>query len=150
MGAVNEGPDSNVPDVCDGPGRSFTDRLRVQSEPAWSTAVDHSFVRELKAGTLSEAVFAEYLVQDYAFIDALVSAFGFAVGQAPTMAAKRPLVEFLDTLTDEENDYFERSFDALDVPAWRCVRPDSARHSGRRTHDTSSSPLETPRRCTSR
>jgi len=41
--------------------------------------------------------------------------FGYAVGQAPTMDAKASLTGFLGTLTDEENDYFERSFDALGV-----------------------------------
>ena len=93
----------------------FTDWLRKRAEPDWTNAVDHRFTRELGRGALSEAVFAEYLVQDYAFLDVLVSTFGFAVAQAPDVSAKRAHVEFLDTLTDEENDYFERSFDALGV-----------------------------------
>lgn len=101
----------------------FTDWLRDRAESEWTRAVEHPFTRELGAGTLSEDAFAEYLVQDYAFIDALVGTFGFAVGQAPDMAAKRPLVEFLETVTDEENDYFDRSFDALDVPESRRTDP---------------------------
>lgn len=103
----------------------FTDWLRERSEPTWTAAVEHPFTRELAAGTLREEVYAEYLVRDYAFVDALTSAFGYAVGQAPTVAARRPLVGFLDTLTDEENDYFERSFAALDVPEsrWRDAEP---------------------------
>jgi len=56
-----------------------------------------------------------YLVQDYAFVWTLTGVFGYAVGQAPTMDAKASLTGFLGTLTDEENDYFERSFDALGV-----------------------------------
>ncbi len=102
----------------------FTDWLCERAEPEWTFAVEHPFTHDLAAGTLSEHAFADYLVQDYAFIDALVGTFGFAVGQAPDMAAKRPLVKFLDTLTDEENDYFERSFDALDVPASRWNDPE--------------------------
>lgn len=101
----------------------FTDWLRERAEPAWTDAVSHPFTRDLGAGTLSEAAFVEYLVQDYAFVDELVGTFGHAVGQAPGMAAKRPLVEFLETVTDEENDYFERSFDALDVPESRRTDP---------------------------
>lgn len=93
----------------------FTDWLRKRAEPDWTNAVDHRFTRELSSGALSEAVFAEYLVQDYAFLDILVSTFGFAVAQAPDVSAKRAHVEFLDTLTDEENDYFERSFGAIGV-----------------------------------
>lgn len=94
----------------------FTAWLREQSEPAWTAAVDHPFINELGAGALPEDAFAAYLVQDYAFLDALVGAFGYAVGDAPDIPTKRPLVEFLDTVTDEENDYFQRAFDVLDVP----------------------------------
>jgi thiaminase/transcriptional activator TenA len=93
----------------------FTDWLRERAEPAWTNAVAHRFTRELGSGALAESVYADYLVQDYAVIDALVSTVGYAVAQAPDAEARRPLVGFLDTLTDEENDYFERSFDALGV-----------------------------------
>ncbi|MEY7851187.1 TenA family protein [Natrarchaeobius sp. A-rgal3] len=104
----------------------FTDWLRARSEPDWTDAVGHPFTRELGAGTLSEEAYAEYLVQDYAFVGDLVGTFGHAVGQAPGMASKRPLVEFLDTITDEENDYFERSFDALEVADTRQTDPELA------------------------
>lgn len=94
----------------------FTDWLRERSESDWTAATEHRFVRELADGTVDDAVFRRYLVQDYAFVGTLTSAFGYAVGQAPTMEARSSLTEFLGTLTDEENDYFERSFDTLDVP----------------------------------
>lgn len=94
----------------------FTDWLRERSEPDWTAATEHRFVRELANGTVDDAVFRWYLVQDYAFVGTLTSAFGYAVGQAPTMEARGSLTKFLGTLTDEENDYFERSFDALGVP----------------------------------
>jgi thiaminase/transcriptional activator TenA len=102
----------------------FTAWLRARTEPAWTDAVAHPFTEDLGAGTLDPDAFADYLVQDYAFVDALVSTFGYAVGQAPDMAAKRPLVEFLETVTDDEDDYFRRSFEALEVPADRWQRPD--------------------------
>jgi len=90
--------------------------LRELSEPAWTGATDHRFTRELHAGTIDDAVFRRYLLQDYAFLETLVGVFGHAVGDAPTMAAKSRLTDFLGTLTAAENDYFERSFEALDVP----------------------------------
>ena len=102
----------------------FTDWLRQRSEPAWSDAVEHRFTRELGAGTLDDDVMATYLCQDYAFVDTLVGVFGYAVGQAPTMAAKRRFVAFLDVITDDEDDYFERSFRALGVPSDRWQAPD--------------------------
>ncbi len=95
---------------------TFSAWLRERAEPAWTEATDHQFTRELSAGTLDDAVFRRYLVQDYAFLDSLVSVVGRAVAQAPTMDAKGELAAFLATLTDDENDYFERSFDALNVP----------------------------------
>ena len=102
----------------------FTDWLRERSRPTWDAAVEHPFVEELGAGTLDEDAFAAYLVQDYAFVDELVGTFGHAVGQAPDMAAKRRFVEFLDTVTDEENDYFERCFTALGVDDSRWQHPE--------------------------
>ncbi|MGM0605761.1 MAG: TenA family protein [Halobacteriota archaeon] len=101
----------------------FTEWLRLRSEPEWSAAVEHPWTNALGANALSEEAFRRYLLQDYAFLGSLVSAFGYAVGDAPDVASKRRLVAFLDTLTDEENDYFERSFDALDVPAARWQHP---------------------------
>jgi len=102
----------------------FTDWLRARAEPAWTAATEHPFARDLGAGTLPEADFADYLVQDYTFVDGLVSGFGYAVSQAPDVAAKRPLMEFLATVTDTEDAYFQRSFDALDVPESRWRDPD--------------------------
>ena len=93
----------------------FSKWLRERSEPAWTDATDHRFVRELGADTIDDGVFRRYLVQDYAFLDAGVSVMGYAVGQAPDMDAKSRLVDFLGTMTDDEDDYFERSFDALGV-----------------------------------
>jgi len=98
----------------------FTDRLRSDAEPTWSAATGHRFTDEVGAGSVPDAVFAEYLTQDYAFVDALASLVGYAVAQAPRYEAKQRLGGFLATIVDEESDYFERSFDALDVPesAW--------------------------------
>ncbi|ERG94430.1 TenA family protein [Haloquadratum walsbyi] len=98
---------------CDNP--RFTSWLRKQAEPAWTEATNHQMTQELGAGILEEAVMAQYLVQDYVFLDTLVGVFGYAVGQAPTMTEKRQFVEFLDLVTDDENDYFERSFEALGI-----------------------------------
>ncbi len=99
----------------------FSDELRSAAEPDWSAATGHRFTRELASGTLDRDVYARYLVQDYAFIETLVSFVGFAVGRAPSMAAKRTLTGFLGVLTGEENTFFERSFAALGVEEaeWR-------------------------------
>ncbi|MEM4781422.1 MAG: TenA family protein [Halalkalicoccus sp.] len=94
----------------------FTDWLRERAEPDWTATTTHRFVEQLGAGTLDQAVFARYLVQDYAFVETLVSLVGYGVGQAPDMEAKAELAAFLAAITGDEDEYFRRSFDALGVP----------------------------------
>lgn len=93
----------------------FTDWLREQAEPHWSAAIGHPFTVELADDVLDERVYARYLIQDYAFIAALTSLVGFAVGHAPGMPEKGRLAGFLSVLTNEEDTYFQRSFEALGV-----------------------------------
>jgi len=104
----------------------YTEWLRARTGADWAAATEHRFTRELGTDDLDDAVFRRYLVQDYAFVDALTSLVGHAAGHAPTVEARVELAEFLGTIrTDEdgtaagiarEDDYFRRSFDALDVP----------------------------------
>lgn len=100
----------------DAPDRSFTEALKAAAAPCWRAAVEHRFVRDLADDSLPDPVYAAYLRQDYAFIGNLVSLVGAAVAFAPSMPAKSRLAAFLAVLTGPENDYFERSFAALDVP----------------------------------
>lgn len=104
----------------------FTDWLRQRSEPTWTEVVDHRFTRELVDGTLDDDVFVRYLIQDYAFVNTLVGTFAGAVRDAPTMTEKRRLIEFLDAITSDEDEYFRRSFEALGVPEDDYANPDRA------------------------
>ena len=117
-------PDTYTDYATDRADPRFTDWLRARSGESWASATDHQFTRELHADTLDDDVFERYLLQDYAFLETLVGAFGHAVGDAPTMAAKSRLTAFLGTLTADENDYFERSFDALGVPESAYADPE--------------------------
>ena len=107
--------ESESSDGADGGEPRFTEWCRARSEPDWTGATENRFTEELHTGALDDAVFRRYLVQDYAFLETLVGTFGHALGDAPSMAAKSRLADFLGTLTDDEDDYFERSFEALDV-----------------------------------
>ncbi len=99
----------------------FSDWLLRGAEPAWSQAVGHRFTRELADDSLSDAVYRWYLLQDYAFIDALVRVVAYAIAKAPDRPAQARLAGFLAAVTSEENDYFLRSFEALGVAEadWR-------------------------------
>lgn len=102
----------------------FTDWLRARSAAEWSAATAHEFTRAIGDGTVPEERFREYLVQDYAFVGGLCDLIGHAAGQAPTTDASVRLAEFLVTVGSDETDYFERSFDALDVPESRRRDPE--------------------------
>lgn len=93
----------------------YSDALREAAQSNWDAAVANEFVRGLGDGSLPEAAFRRYLIQDYRFLDTLVSVVGFAVARAPDLPAKTRYAEFLGVLTGSENDYFQRSFKALGV-----------------------------------
>ncbi len=93
----------------------FSDWLRAGAEPSWQQATEHRFTRALADDSLEDADFIRYLIQDYAFIETLVTVLGYAVAYAPNMDAKIRFASFLAALTSEENDFFIRSFDALGI-----------------------------------
>lgn len=109
----------------------YTERLRAGTEPAWTRAVEHRFVRELCAGSVDDAVLANYLVQDHRFIDAFLSLLGGAIASADTFEARLRLGRFVGMVSSDENSYFLRCFDALGVDARaREAIPDNAATAG--------------------
>lgn len=95
----------------------LSEQLRDTHRSEWDAAVEHRFVGELVADTIDDGVYARYLTLDYGFINDLTSAVGHAVAMAPGMSEKTRFAQFLGVLTDEENDYFLRSFAAFGQPA---------------------------------
>ena len=61
---------------------SFFDLLKASAGAAWDAYVAHDFVRGLGRGTLPEAAFRHYLVQDYLFLRHLCRAYGLAAYKA--------------------------------------------------------------------
>lgn len=98
------------------PGARPTDWLRDAAEPEWSAATGHRFTLACNQGAVPEAVMRRYLVQDYQFIGAFTALLGRAIHTAPDLPSRLPLGRFMGLLCSEENTYFVRSFDALDVP----------------------------------
>src|SRR5438309_5730872 len=93
----------------------FTETLRAASEPGWSRAVGHRFVKELFAGAVPDGVIARYLIQDHRFIDSFLILLGAALASADTFEARLCLGRFIDMVSAEENTYFLRAFEALGV-----------------------------------
>lgn len=76
------------------------DRLRAAASDDWRAYVDHDFVRRLGAGTLPEAAFRAYLVQDYLFLIQFARAYALAAYKSRTLddirAAQAGLAAILD------------------------------------------------------
>lgn len=93
----------------------FTETLRRASEPVWTQAVDHRFVKELLAGTVPDRVMAGYLIQDHRFLDSFLVLLGAAMATADSFEARIRFGRFVGMVSGEENTYFLRSFEALGV-----------------------------------
>src|ERR1700680_3747890 len=73
----------------------FTEILRAASEPAWSDALRHRFVKELFAGAVPDAVIARYLIQDHRFLDSFLSLLGAALASTDLFKARLRLGRFI-------------------------------------------------------
>ncbi|WP_435171255.1 TenA family protein [Falsirhodobacter sp. 1013] len=104
----------------------FTEMLRQASEPAWTMAVQHRFVSELFAGTVSDRVMTSYLVQDHRFLDSFLTLLGAAMASADTFDARLRFGRFAGMVSGEENTYFLRAFESLGVADKdRAATPDA-------------------------
>ncbi|WP_038364116.1 TenA family protein [Bosea sp. UNC402CLCol] len=101
----------------------FSETLRQASEPLWSQATEHRFVRELLSGTISDAVMARYLIQDHRFLDAFLTLLGAAVATTDSFEARLRFGRFIGMVSGEENTYFLRAFQALGVTAAEREQP---------------------------
>src|SRR6202158_3102617 len=104
----------------------FTKTLRAVSEPGWSHAVGHRFVKELFAGAVPDAVMARYLIQDHRFLDSFITLLGAALASADTFEARLRFGRFIGIVSSAENTYFLRAFEALGVTEdRRAADPDT-------------------------
>jgi thiaminase/transcriptional activator TenA len=62
------------------------DRLKAAAAADWFSYVDHAFVRRLGDGTLPEAAFRTYLVQDYLFLIQFARAYALATYKSRNLA----------------------------------------------------------------
>lgn len=81
---------------------SVLDRLKAESAPVWAACLDHAFVRALADGSLPEACFRHYLVQDYLFLIHFSRAYGLAVYKAGGLDDMRQAAATLDALLNAE------------------------------------------------
>ncbi|MCC7428465.1 MAG: thiaminase II [Alphaproteobacteria bacterium] len=77
-------------------------RLREACRPAWESYSDHAFVRGMADGSLPEAAFRHYLVQDYLFLVHFSRAYALAVFKSDNVADMREKAAGLDALLNTE------------------------------------------------
>lgn len=78
-------------------------RLKSAAAADWSAYVDHAFVKQLGDGTLPEAAFRTYLVQDYLFLIQFARAYALATYKSRTLddmkAAQSGLANILNEMS---------------------------------------------------
>jgi thiaminase (transcriptional activator TenA) len=84
------------------------DRLKTHCAADWSSYVDHAFVRRLGDGTLSEAAFRTYLVQDYLFLIQFARAYALALYKSRSLADMRSAHAAVAAILDVEMDLHVR------------------------------------------
>lgn len=78
-------------------------RLKSAASTDWSSYVDHAFVRQLGDGTLPEAAFKTYLVQDYLFLIQFARAYALATYKSRTLDDMKSAQGGLANILDEMN-----------------------------------------------
>ncbi|MGH6770287.1 MAG: thiaminase II [Xanthobacteraceae bacterium] len=81
---------------------SFFERLKASSPAEWRNYTEHPFTAGMADGTLPEAAFRHYLVQDYLFLIEFARAYALAVYKSPRLADMREAAAGLAAILDVE------------------------------------------------
>ena len=84
------------------PEGGLFDRLRSVCATEWRTYTGHEFVCQMAAGTLDEAAFRHYLVQDYLFLIQFARAYALAVYKADALEDMRAAAQVLNAILESE------------------------------------------------
>ena len=81
---------------------SFFERLKTAASAEWRAYTGHPFTEGLADGSLAEAAFRHYLVQDYLFLIEFARAYALSVYKSPTLADMREAAAGLSAILDVE------------------------------------------------
>lgn len=104
-------------------GVPLSDEILRSSQDAWERMQGHQFVRDIEEDCLPAKVFRRYLAYENAFVETAITIFGYTMVKAPTLEEQRWLVGVLKALSEEQVDYFHKTFSALgmDDSEWRDI-----------------------------
>jgi thiaminase (transcriptional activator TenA) len=80
----------------------FFERLKTAASAEWRAYTEHPFTEGLADGSLPEAAFRHYLVQDYLFLIEFARAYALAVYKSPSLADMREAASGLSAILDVE------------------------------------------------
>jgi len=83
---------------------SFFTQLKAAASDEWHAYTEHPFTNAMADGSLPEAGFRHYLVQDYLFLIEFARAYALAVYKAPTLADMRDAAAGISAILDVEMD----------------------------------------------
>jgi len=81
---------------------SFFERLKTGGSAEWRAYTEHPFTNGLADGSLAEAAFRHYLVQDYLFLTEFARAYALSVYKSPKLADMREAAAGLSAILDIE------------------------------------------------
>src|ERR1700682_3755823 len=81
---------------------SFFERLKTAAAAEWRAYTGHRFTDAMVDGSLPEAAFRHYLVQDYLFLIEFARAYALAVYKSPQLADMREAAAGLSAILDVE------------------------------------------------
>ena len=80
----------------------FFERLKAATSVEWRAYTEHPFTNGMADGSLAEAAFRHYLVQDYLFLIEFARAYALSVYKAPKLADMREAAAGLSAILDVE------------------------------------------------
>jgi thiaminase (transcriptional activator TenA) len=83
---------------------SFFERLKAEASAEWRAYTEHPFTNGMANGSLPEAAFRHYLVQDYLFLIEFARAYALSVYKSPTLSDMREGAAGLSAILDVEMD----------------------------------------------
>ena len=81
---------------------SFFERLKTAAAAEWRAYTEHPFTNALADGSLAEAAFRHYLVQDYLFLIEFARAYALSVYKSPSLADMREAAAGVSAILDVE------------------------------------------------
>ena len=109
-----------MPSAANSMSSSFSEQLRQEASEIWKQIFGHSFLQEIREGSLPTEKFRYYLGQDYYYLERFARAVAIALGKAPDS----PSVELLAkrVLTPIERPFHGRLLELVGVSPDEAAR----------------------------